>query len=49
MLYERKKARMRNVGETALLVLAVGAGALVGWPMRLAILLGVLMNAWGVW
>jgi hypothetical protein len=27
------------------LLLVVGAGALVGWPMRLAILLGILMNA----
>jgi hypothetical protein len=30
-------------------LLAVGAGARVGWKMRLLILLGVLVNAWGVW
>ena len=32
-----------------MVLLAVGAGARVGWKMRLLILLGVLVNAWGVW
>ncbi len=33
----------------ALVLLAFGAGARVGWRMRILILIGVLVNAWGVW
>ncbi len=33
----------------ALVLLAFSAGSRVGWRMQLLILIGVLMNAWGVW
>jgi hypothetical protein len=32
-----------------LILLAVGAGARVGWTMRVLILLGIAVNAWGTW
>ncbi|HEU5016176.1 MAG TPA: hypothetical protein VFT66_26890 [Roseiflexaceae bacterium] len=32
-----------------LILLAVGAGANVGWKLRALILLGVVVNAWGTW
>jgi hypothetical protein len=32
-----------------LVLLAIGAGERVGWPLRLLILVGVGVNAWGVW
>lgn len=32
-----------------LVLLAVGAGTRVSWAMRLAIILGVIVNVWGTW
>lgn len=32
-----------------MVLLAVAAGTRVGWPMRVLIIVGVLVNAWGVW
>jgi Galactokinase galactose-binding signature len=31
------------------LLIAIGAGARVGWTLRVLILLGVVVNAWGTW
>lgn len=33
----------------ALVLLALAAGQRVGWPLRLLILLGIAVNAWGAW
>jgi hypothetical protein len=32
-----------------LVLLAIGAGERVGWPLRLLILVGIGVNAWGAW
>ena len=32
-----------------MVLLAIGAGSRVGWKLRLLILIGVIVNAWGVW
>jgi hypothetical protein len=32
-----------------LVLLAIGAGTRIAWPMRVLIVVGVLVNAWGIW
>ena len=32
-----------------MVLLAIGSGSRVGWKLRLLILIGVIVNAWGVW